>query len=424
MSKYKVLWVEDEAELEPRLKNRGAKYGIEFVRVRDSEQGKKLLNSQLDDWDFVLLDGRGTKKGEIQNTAGAFEMLREIDILSSRRKIPRCIFTAYAKETDIEAIERSFGDIEVKSKIEQNDPLNPYSDLFSYIITEADRLAERQIVNLYRDVFDAAYSLELPDEHKKTLIKILCSLNFLKYRSDCPGGNDLRKIIEYICKKLVSLGLISTDCLKGDKHGNPTSELNLTDALNYLNGNKSAFILGKRTQFGVIDKEGPIIGNFMYDSLQKALNYTQKDSHDETPIDKQDELEIIDINKSINDYIRSTPDTLYLFISALMVCDFIKAIAIYVENHPDPSVNSLRAYHLGDDISIQFKDGSEYGVGTISQDKNGIFHCGPFIYIQPKANKVIQIQLYDGMKVSIRNISPNRNGNGYRYYTNDYMPTR
>lgn len=421
MSKYKVLWVEDKTDFESKLKERGQKYGIEFTRVTYSEEGKKLLNSKLDDWDFVLLDGRGTKKGEVQNTRGACEMLREIDVLSATRKIPRCIFTGYAKETDIEMLESLYGDIAIFSKEETDDPTRPFHEMFEYIVSEADRLAERQILNLYQEVFDAVDSLELPDEHKKTLIKMLRSLNFLKYRNDCPSGNDLRKIIECICRKLVSLNLIPTDCLKGDKNGNATSELNITDALNYLSGNKTTFLLGKRTAFGVIDKEGPIICSFMYDSLQKALNYTQKDSHDETPIDNQDEQEIIDINKSINDYISAVPDTLYLFASTLMVCDFIKAISAYVSTHSDPVINATRAYHLQDDLTV---DANGNGIGYISEDENGLFHCGPFIYLQPKSIRGVPVNLYDGMKVSIRSLVQNKSANGYKYFTNDYIPTK
>ena len=420
MSNLKVLWVDDKPF--PEMERRSEKYGISLERVENSEIGIRRLNEDLFNWDFVLLDGRGTKIGNVENLAGAGDMLRELERLKTQRDIPHCIFSAYTEDADVAILKQVYGDIRSFRKMEVKDPLHPYEDLFKYIKEESSKLESRQVQNLYSDVFDAALKLDLPEEHIQSLTSYLKALTFEKCRSLCPGGNELRQIIECICKKLMNFNLIPQECLKGDRTGKRTSEVNITDAVGYLSGCKSAFIFGKRTPFGILDSEGPIICQFMADNLQRALNYTQKDSHDNTPIDKQDENEIIDINKSITEYYNTVANPLFMFSSVLIVCDFIKAIATYLGTHADKNVNIKRAYNLQKDLSITFsKDKDiEYGEGILEKDSNGVFHIGPHIEILPKIYKGYPVPLAAGKKVSIKSIT-RKDSNRYKYSTTDYI---
>lgn len=419
MSNLKVLWVDDKPF--PKMETRSEKYGISLERVENSEIGIKRLNEDLYNWDFVLLDGRGTKKDNVENLAGAGDMLRELERLKTQRDIPHCIFSAYTDDADVAILRQVYGDIRSYSKMKNVDPKHPYEDLFKYIKDEASKLESRQVQNLYADVFDAAQKLDLPEEHIKSLTSYLKALSFEKCRAMCPGGNELRQIIECICKKLMNMNLIPQECLKADKNGKKTTEVNITDAVGYLSGCKSAYILGKRTNFGVLDSGGPVICQFMADNLQKALNYTQKDSHDNTPIDQQNAAEIIDINKSITDYYSSVSNPLFMFSSVLVVCDFIKAIAAYLETHSDKTINQKRQYHLQGDLTIVINQNKvEFGEGILDVDSNGVFHIGPHIEILPKSVKGYPLPLAAGKKVSIKSIT-RKDSNGYKYSTSDYM---
>lgn len=421
MNNLNVLWVEDKPF--PAFESRCAKNGISLKRVTNSEDGVKLLNDELQHWDFVLLDGRGTKKGEVENIRGAKEMLKELRRIEIVRKIPYCIFSAYAKDIDVKSIEDWDEEIRVFSKIETKDQRHPYQDLLNYIKEEAAKLDRQQVISLYSDVFEAADSLNIPDVHKDSLVEYLKSLTFEKYRTSCPDGNALRQVIEFINKRLYDVyGLLPRECFKVD------NTVNLRDSIEYLCGNKTGNILGIRTEYGVFDSKGPILCEFLGEVMTRALNYTQVDSHDKSEIDDPD---MHDINARTNEFRSQVPSTLYLYSAVLAVCDYIKFISRYVSQNSDVATNKARAVVLKDlfeDVKIKNYNGSkrEEGTAIVHCDANGTFYCCGHIKLSPKSISRVPVTLSEGCKVVVSGIKPNKDyaKDGYKFFANDYCPAQ
>ena len=119
MSNINVLWVDDKPF--PELEKRAKKNNITLERAKNSTIGKDALHENILKWDFVLLDGRGTKEGSVEDLKGCGEMLAELKRLEPIRHIPCCIFSAYAEEQDLKILKDLYGDVKVFSKIEDED---------------------------------------------------------------------------------------------------------------------------------------------------------------------------------------------------------------------------------------------------------------------------------------------------------------
>lgn len=417
----RVLWVDDDPDM--MLKKVFEQQNLRVTIAKDDVTGIRELNEHKMEWDFVLLDGRGTdptKAGD--KVTGTKKMLRELYALKkSERDIPHCVYTAFIKEENVKDLREEEEGLVILSK-GKTKSIKVIPPIVGYIKKQASLIYERQVTNLYHDVFNAIGTIGLDQEHQDTIMGFLKALSFEKFRDECPSGNELRQVIEATCKVLMNKGLLPTACLKPAKNRRPTSEVNITDAVGYLGSGKTTFILGKRTTFGIIDTNGPILCSFLAECVLKALNYTQKDSHDNTPLDIQDETEILDINKHITEYHESVEAPLYIYSSVLIVCDFLKSIAKTIANNPDKETNKARAYNLQNDVSIQNdKDGNEVGIASLEEDENGNFHCGPHIYVTPKKVRGgYLVPLSSGTKISISAISNNTSSNGYRYFAKEY----
>lgn len=406
----KVLWVDDIPDME--LKKRFEQNGLKVTIATNIEDGLEQLKKHQKEWDFILIDGRGTNTKVAQNkVTGAQAMLSEIkSIKAGGRDIPHCIYTAYIKEE---------GDKAELYAIEDGVPIIPKGGarsikslppIIGYIKKQASLQYETQIKSLYSDVFEAAGVLGLDENDINVITNGLLSLSFSKFREICPKPNDFRIVIENVCIILSNSGLIPRECWKLDS-------INLTDCITYLKGDRTRNISGEKDSLGVFDSGGPILGVFLGEVMDKVLNYTQMGSHGRKKVTMPDHK---DVNQDLAFYISTTPNPLFIYSLIFILCDFLKVIASHLRNNPNQDDNQHRCYHLENDFDP--KTGPYRTAKVVSEDGE-YFHIGNFVEVkQNKDKKTQQPQLYNGCVISFSdsNIELNKKFDKARFYLSQY----
>ena len=418
--KIHTLWVDDRPD--DNLIDNCQDEGIQIVKALNSNEGMTYLHSNWKDIDFIILDARGTREGDVTDgdTGGVYDMLSAIQEYKREKKIPCCIYTAYIDDQKVKELNNQYQWLKLFKK---NDPktkspiFDPYRELIDYIKSESSKLEERQIKNMYADVLDAADVLHFSDEYKNTLMLFLKALSFDAHRSECPGPEEMRDIIEYICKRYYEAGLIPRECFKAA--GNKLSEINITDAMKYLCGEKPDNILGQKNPMGVFDSRGPVLPALMTTLMDTSLNYTQKCKHDGYKVAGED---VIDINHKLNEYESGIKTPLYKFSALLNLCDFIQFSAEYINNHSDVEENKKRCVRLVN-YCVRDSDGKPTNVCMVEKDPvNNTFHIGDFIKLNLKGTKnKVKVFVGEGDKIIINKLITNTDrSDKYRFFAADY----
>ena len=418
-----VLWVDDRPDL--NLVEACAEDGISIEIKGDAISGADYLKRNWREIDFVILDARGTRPGDMSDgdVGGVYDMLKALAEISRDKVIPHCIYTAFVEHERVKAIKDIYTDVKVikKNSADNKHPiLSPYEELESFIIQESSKGEERKIRNMYFDVLDAADALHFKTEYRITLMDFLKSLTFDNLRDKCPKPSEIRDIFEYVFKCYYDAGLIPRECYKANLQGKLT-EINITDAMRYLCGEKPDNVLGKANPLGVFDKEGSVVPSLMVSLVETALNYSQKSKHDDYKVNDPD---VIDINKKLNEYESAVSSPLYKFNALLSLCDFIKFSASYISSHPDVATNKQRCVRL-QEYCDKTASGTYTNYCTAKKDNNGEFHVGPYIKLNNGGKEITTNNfryLREGDKVVISKLTINNASanDGYKYYCKDF----
>ena len=417
--KIHTLWVDDRPD--DNLIDNCWDEGIRIEKAFNSNEGMAYLHSNWKDIDFIILDARGTREGDVTDgdTGGVYDMLSAIQQYRREKRIPYCIYTAYIDDQKVKELKNQYPELKL---IKKNDPktnnpiFDPYRELIDYIISESSKSEERQIKNMYADVLDAADSLCFSEGYKNTLMLFLKSLSFDSHRDKCPGPEDMRDIIEYVCKRYYEAGLIPRECFK--TAGNKLTEINITDAMKYLCGEKPDNVYGKKDPMGVFDIKGPVLPVLMTTLMDTSLNYTQKCKHDGYRVADED---VIDINQKLNDYEMGIKTPLYKFSALLNLCDFIQYSAEYISNHRDVDENRSRCIRLANEC-VRNQEGNPTRICVVEQDQNNSFHVGNYIKLSMRGVKgTVKVPVKEGDKIIITRLSVNSDRTDpYRFFAADY----
>ena len=172
---YNVLWLDDEPE-EMSLFEEISKddYSLKLEVYKTRKKGIDALKDNVEHWDAVLLDARMFYESEDEalSLKGLNEVIRSLDMIALRKKIPYFIFTGQSKLLENNDFEDSFGAFYYKG--DQSEWRRLWEDMLSAI----KATKENQIKAKYQDVFDALTSMKLPRETESILLDILLPLHY------------------------------------------------------------------------------------------------------------------------------------------------------------------------------------------------------------------------------------------------------
>lgn len=196
MSKYKVLWIDDQWEEMISFKERceETENGFEIVCATNSEDGMKIFEDHLEEWSGVILDAKVfvSSKSEVDRLKGMQNSIERINELRTRREVPYYIFTGqpdlisssyFAEQYDGRYFEKDRDEEKLITAIKQN----------------ADNLVNTQIIHKHQAVFDCWPG------RKKELLKILTALETESWQ-DASLLNEIRKMMEDVIEKLCKCG--------------------------------------------------------------------------------------------------------------------------------------------------------------------------------------------------------------------------
>ena len=196
MSKYKVLWVDDQWEDFISFKERceESENDFEMVCATNSEDGMKIFEDHLEEWSGVILDAKVfvSSRSEVDRLKGMQNSIERINELSSRREVPYYIFTG---QPDL--ISSSYFAEQYEGRYFEKD--RDEEKLITAIKQNADNLFNTQIIHKHQAVFDCW------PERKKELLDILTALEAESWQ-DASLLNEIRKMMEDVMEKLCKCG--------------------------------------------------------------------------------------------------------------------------------------------------------------------------------------------------------------------------
>lgn len=167
MTKYTVLWVDDEHEGLGGFKELAKDENIKLDAVRSLDEFKDKLTAKYEAYDGIISDARFFKKTNQVTGTENEEALYELNefIHSIPKKFKLFVYTGQPDLVGGTQFNKMFKDVYEKSKCEER--------LFSDLKIAADKLPEMQIKKSYSRVFEVFNDHYLPKSSIKDLLKFL-----------------------------------------------------------------------------------------------------------------------------------------------------------------------------------------------------------------------------------------------------------
>lgn len=221
MSKYKVLWFDDEWDELEEISEEALDFDIELQGVSNAEEGISLLESSKMEFDAVLLDGKfysnakQTKGAETDNAFG-----RVVKFLESKIKtddfLPWFILsgqTSFVKDNHslVELFKDSAKEWQGDKVFDKNDD-DDTPELFSRLVKTIKGTDSFKIKSQYAEVFDVIKLGFLSKEQEPILLSAIRKMeNTHKIDNSITLFNPLRMLIERVQEKLVEIGLVPSE---------------------------------------------------------------------------------------------------------------------------------------------------------------------------------------------------------------------
>ena len=224
---YNVLWIDDEYDKMTAFQQECEDFnGLHLEPFRTRKAGMEALEKDLDHWDAVLLDAKmfDESENEVANLTGLGKAKQRLDELSMKRTIPYFISTGKPDLISDKNFRSLFGDYYEKAKDDER--------LIEDMKKAIENSDKAQILNRYKDVFDALSSLEIRNEVESILMGIFLPMH---YPAKDPNFkpvlhfNPLRQVLEYVFRACHKVGLIPDQCMAG-------TNINLNQCSLYLAG--------------------------------------------------------------------------------------------------------------------------------------------------------------------------------------------
>lgn len=346
---YNVLWIDDEYDKMTAFQQECEDFnGLHLEPFRTRKAGMEALEKDLDHWDAVLLDAKmfDESENEVANLTGLGKAKQRLDELSMKRTIPYFISTGKPDLISDKNFRSLFGDYYEKAKDDER--------LIEDMKKAIENSDKAQILNRYKDVFDALSSLEIRNEVESILTGILLPMH---YPAKDPNFkpvlhfNPLRQVLEYLFRACHKVGLIPDQCMAG-------TNINLNQC--------SLYLAGKTATKAGVKYDGPgarIIPEHIESFIRSVLEFGNTHSHT---------AELSEEDKSkIESIFRSKRSGYIIFGLTMQICEVITWLADYIGEHNDKEINLSFCKELP-------KDGAMYNGREMipEQDEDGIWHCG------------------------------------------------
>lgn len=196
MSKYKVLWIDDQWEKMDSFKERCElpENDFEMVCTTNAEDGMKIFEDHLEEWSAVILDALAFVDSKLDNFSitGMQRSIAKINELKSRREVPYYILTGQPGLMSTPVFAELFEGHYYRKVVDEE-------MLIADIKQNADNLFNTQIIHKHQTVFD------IWPERKKELLDILSALENESWK-DTSLLNAIRKMMEDVVEKLCNCG--------------------------------------------------------------------------------------------------------------------------------------------------------------------------------------------------------------------------
>ncbi len=196
MSKYKVLWIDDEWESMDSFISVCALpvNDIEIIPFKYAVAGMQFFEEHINELCGVILDAKCLYENdnEVARLKGLSHCVKTIERLSSKRKVPYFVFTGQPDLKSDESFKDTYEKYYVKD--EQDD------ELIEDIKTAANQLEDIQIASKYADIMDV-----FPESSSK-LMEILKAIEH-NVTNDTEIIVKVRKVLEDVMKYCYSHGI-------------------------------------------------------------------------------------------------------------------------------------------------------------------------------------------------------------------------
>jgi hypothetical protein len=368
MTKYNVLWIEDEPQKQDSFLDEAALEGIDLHLFKTNKLGMDELETHINFYDAVILDAKGYEKSEDERASltGLQNSIKAINALS--KKIPYFIYSGYLDKIEYGIAREMLNNEEIFTKGKDN------QQLLTRIKEKADRQIDTQIRHKYQRIFEVCTNKYIGEDANNTLLSLLRSIEDNENNLDSNDKlNTIRKIVEKLFVALNRIGILP-DELRG----------NINGSSKFLAGVDSSYSLNEE----IADKTTAYL-------LRSILTVTQDGSH----IGSSSSL-------GVNNHIvqRATP---YLFSSVLFqLLDVLLWFKEFADKHQDIEKNKLIA-------TLSTTSNSSIYEGVIAQDSNNNYYCGEHLLNYRFVSKNYQV----GDRIKITGESENTNPKTNTYYS-------
>ncbi|MFC2109330.1 hypothetical protein ACFLSU_02050 [Bacteroidota bacterium] len=301
MNRYKVLWIDDDAEKQDGFLDSAYLNGLDINCCKTSKLGMEELTSKIEQYDAVILDAMVYNESEDEKAAltGLFNSIKKINRLSERKKIPYFIFSGYIDQGEHASAREMLADETIFIKSKDN------KALFKAIKEAADKQIDTQIRHKYQRVFDVCTEKYIGENAGTDLLKLLLSVDNSTTENQF---NSLRKIVEDVFIAFNKFQLLPNTFI--------TPSISINESSRFLSGKNHKGELF--TEKGYQHIEETHLPEQISSMLWNILSITQNGSHRST----------------IDQHVK-TLNTAYLFQSVLyQLFDVIVWFKIYIDSNP------------------------------------------------------------------------------------------
>lgn len=301
MKRYQVLWIDDEPEKQDGFLESAYLEGLDINYYKTSKLGIKELIQNIERYDAIILDAMGFNETEDEKASltGLFNLIKTINSLSDRKKIPYFIYSGHMDEDKNASAREMLAEETIFIKSRDNHLL------FETIKNEADRQRDTQLRHKYHSVFEVVEKKYINSNNKDRLLNVIKSLE------DSPGLScedlytPLRKLLEKVQSKLVDIGFLP----KG---------LSLNSMVYFLNCKHNEY------DFEIKEIAPPVIISI----LNNLIPVVQDGSHDKE-----------DLNLFVDNHTQKYKNGFLYKSSCYQVFEVLEWFKSFVDEHPRIDIN-------------------------------------------------------------------------------------
>jgi len=387
MSKYKVLWFDDEHESLELIKDEALQNDIKLVGFNNAVDGlKELTEENYKKYDAVIVDGfffvDEDYEGSTENNIAFGEVANALGRLKAKNIIiPWFILSGQPNfQKDDSNIVKLLADKDfAEGKIFNKNIDSDYQELFDAIKKYAHQSEFTQIRHNHKRVFQVCTDAYLGKDTEQIILDAL-SIVYYKYTQHSKNTKELftplrKGIIERLFKRLYELSIIPDDVFNNQGWINKSFK----------------FLTGIHPEYELKEQILPATITSLFTS---ALNITQDASHMEGNLK-------LEIDEHISNY--KTP---YLYKSVVFqLLEILIWFKNFVDDHQDIDKNKSLYIKKEPHNQVLYK-------GLIEQDANGNYYCGEYLLNY----KYIEANYKLGDEIEILESSLNNNPRTNIYY--------